>query len=883
MRYLSLQMTLLILLALSLHGCVTTEIEPVKQEQADYAYTPRKEAPLLERSQAFYRSSRVSDVNYTLALNLPADNVPFSGTAKIRFHLSDAQHPLTLDFVGGEVGKVEVNGQMIPTQYNGFFITLPAEVLRSGEQEVTITYTHPYRRDGTGLHWFKDPEDGETYLFSQFEAWDFNKVFPGFDQPDLKSTYTLSVEAPAHWQVITYNHEMSVRMVESQRKLWQFPTSKRFSTYMLSVHAGPYKMWQEAETFRTPLRLFARQSYAEFVDVDEWFKVTREGFDYFESYFEHEYPFHKYDQILVPEFVFGAMENVGAVTFTERLQPRREKNEVDREKMATVVMHELAHHWFGNLVTMRWWDDIWLNESFADLMGHQATANATEYKNAMQSFSTSRKSWGYAEDQWITTHPIVQDIPDTESVMASIDGITYAKGAASLIQLKYLLSEHTFQKGLANYFDTFGWKNTELKDFIGTLAFTADRDLSKWTEEWLMQSGTNALKASYACDNNALSSLNIEQKPANVSGALREHRFDVLLLDAQGQRDVLDVSIDQELNKVTLNQAYPCPVFVLPNVSDYTFARILLDETSIQYLEKNFDQFRDPIEQGLIWRALAESVHEGQLRATRYLDMAMKYLADAENPAMLNTQIKNMYHNYMLLEIRETVRPQDKLAQRYRDQLETLALQRYQMSDGAIQRIWFEFWVSLLQSETSLQAAQKYIADETLSIDDRWTLAGALVRENVTAGEQWINKLADKDKSAKAELNKLVASSQAPNKEIKLRWINEAQNPDTQYAYTQLRAILNNLFPAGQHALHLKLEAKISDPIPQLAETLTPQLLATYVGSAMPTNCSSAQQAADLSLATRSNMPKTVSKMLKKRSQSEERCVKAQNALDETM
>ncbi|VUD41242.1 Aminopeptidase N [Thalassocella blandensis] len=872
MRYFSL----LIILTLVLQGCNSTSTKP-----SSHTYTPRKEAALLERSQAYYRSARVSDVNYVLALNLPAENVPFSGKAKIRFTLNDASQPLTLDFVDGDVSQISVNGTLIPTQYNGFFITLPAEALTVGEQEVEITYTHAYRRDGTGLHWFKDPEDGETYLFSQFEAWDFNKVFPGFDQPDLKSTYTLSVEAPAHWQVISYNREMSVRMVEQQRKLWNFPTSKRFSTYLMSIHAGPYKMWEEAEPFRTPLRIFARKKYAEFVDADEWFKVTRQGFDYFEKYFEYEFPFHKFDQVLVPEFVYGAMENVGAVTFTERLQPRREQNEVDREKMAMVVMHELAHHWFGNLVTMRWWDDIWLNESFADLMGHQATAKTTEYRNALQSFSTSRKSWGYEEDQWITTHPIVQNIPDTEAVMASIDGITYAKGAASLIQLKYLLSDHTFQKGLANYFDAYAWKNTELKDFIGTLGFTANRDLTEWTNSWLKQSGTNALQASFTCEGEQLSKLSITQKPANVSGALREHRFDILLLDKNHNRTVIDASVKKEVNNITLTERYACPIFVLPNVSDYTFARIILDESSIQFLEKSFNSFTNPIELGLIWRSLAESVHEAQLSPTRYLDLAIKYLAEADNPAMLNAQIPNIHSAYTLLEVRQTLKPQDTLAAKYREKLEALALSRYQASKDAVQRIWFKFWVGMLYSESSLEAARQYVADSTLSLDDRWMLAGALVREKDASGKTWIEKLSAQDKSAQAELNAYIASSQAPQAEAKLRWIKEAQNPQTEYAYTQLRAILNGLFPTGQHDLHLTLKHEILDPVPSLAESLTPTLLATYLGSITPIECNAEKQKVNLQLADMEKMPKTAGKILKKLSQVEARCISAQNKLDQ--
>lgn len=851
-------------------------------KDTNYKYTPRKAEAVLERSQAYYRSSRVSDVSYDLSLSLPAENQPFSGTASIRFQLKDAKAPLTLDFVDGEVSSVKVNGQAIAVDFNGSFITLPAEALTPGEQVVDVIYTHPYRRDGTGLHWFKDPVDGETYLFSQFEAWDFNKVFPGFDQPDLKATYTLSVEAPAHWSVISYNREISTEMVGETRRRWQFPTSKRFSTYIMSLHAGPYTMWEEETPFRIPLRLFARKSYAEFVDVDEWFKVTRQGFDYFEKYFEYDYPFHKYDQLLVPDFNFGAMENVGAVTFTERLQPRREKNAVDRERMATVVMHEMAHHWFGDLVTMRWWDDIWLNESFADLMGHQATAHATDYKNALQSFSTNRKSWGYSEDQWITTHPIVQDIPDTDSVMSSIDGITYAKGAASLIQLKYLIGNDTFQKGIANYFHTYAWRNTELKDFIDTLANTAQRDLSQWTEQWLMTSGTNALQVNFNCDGPILSEMSITQQPANVSGALREHSFDVLMVDKDGKRTKVPARVKTKENPQRLEGNYNCPVFVLPNVSDYTFAKILFDETSVQYLEKHFDEFKNPIELGLVWRALADSVYAGQIKATRYLDIALEYLGPTSDPTLLGGQLGKMIGVYSLLEQREFVREgQNEIAKQYHQAIESWARKYYQQTNGALQRVWMRTWLALATDAKSIALVKQELANKNTSLDDRWSFTSALVRNGDADGASWVAKLAEEDKSSSAQLRKAIAESQAADINVKRKWMNEIINAESRFAYTQLRSLAGNMFPLGQLGLHLKLEQEIVDTYPKIKGELPAKTVTLFATNMLPHTCTLEGQARALKLAEQPGTPSPRAKSLKKISQMEETCVRVQAKLDE--
>lgn len=836
------------------------------------SYQPRKEAALLERDYAAVRAARISNVHYDLAISLPEKNEPFSGSTTITFDLKDTQNPVTLDFVEGTVDSVTVNNKSVNVDHNGFFITLLPNALKAGKNTVTVDYSHPYRRDGRGLHWFQDPVDGETYLFSQFEAWDFNKVFPGFDQPDLKATYQLAVEAPKHWNVITATRETRVQPKGEKRALWQFDKTQKFSTYVFSLHAGPYQMWEEKQPFRIPLRLFARKSYAQFVDVKDWFKVTRQGFDFFDDYFGYDYPFGKYDQVLVPEFVFGAMENVGAVTFTERLQPRREKNNADRQRMAVVIMHEMAHHWFGDLVTMKWWDDIWLNESFADLMGNFATAEATDYTGAMTTFSTHRKSWGYNEDQWITTHPIVQDIPDTEAVMASIDGITYAKGASSIVQLKYLLSEETFQKGLENYFNQYAWDNTSLNDFISTLATTADRDLSPWVKQWLQKAGVNALQANAQCEQGKLINLNIEQKPANVSGAVREHGLDILLVNEQGQRSIVEATLKAEQNNIPVKKGMDCPEFVLPNVSDYTFAQIVLSEKDVAYLTEHFSEFTNQVERGIIWRSLIESVRAGVLPADQYLDFAFKYLPSETNVSVLSGQLGNVKRTFHFLNSLSTEHKSiQKKTLDYRQKFESLSWKAYQNTSGAIKRNWFGTWVDNVHSKAGLAQAQKLFNDASTNTDDRWTLLSAFFREEHPKADQYLSELKKQDKSANAKLNSIVAQIAAPDKDLKLRWIKEIQNPNTEYAYTQLRRIAGHLFPQSQRAIQAELKQAIVSPIPELAEQLTPTLLGTYV-NLTPLQCSEKAQYELLGLAALPNMPGTAAKPLKKLSQVEEEC-----------
>lgn len=840
---------------------------------------PREAKDSLTKNLAMHRSSIISDVEYKFNIYLPETNEAFTGQAEIEFELSTVSPFLSLDFVDGSVLSVSINGAKSEVDYNGFFIELSPDLLVRGSNVVIIDYKHDYRRDGRGLHYFNDPTDGNSYLFSQFEAYDFNKVFPGFDQPDLKATYEMTVNAPKSWEVITAVREQNITDL-ADRRVWNFPETERFSTYVMSLHAGPYKVWER--DYRIPLRLMARQSYAEYIDVDQWFEFTEQGFDFFEDYFKRDYPFSKYDQVAVPEFVFGAMENVGAVTFTERLQPRRAKTETDHQRMSVVVMHEMAHHWFGDLVTMKWWDDIWLNESFSDYMGNYATAKATRFVDAMNDFSMGRKGWGYREDKSITTHPIAQNIPDTEVVMASIDGISYAKGASALIQLRHVLGDSVFQKGLEVYFDRYEWQNTQLTDFVSTLGSVANKDLQQWTKDWLESSGTNTIEAQYQCDAETISSFKLIQSPANQSGVLRQHSLDVLLIDNQGNQRFVDTIISGSETVLEQFKGLNCPVFVLPNASDYTFASVTLDKASFTYLSENFGQFSNPVEQALILRALNDSVDSGALAANDYAAFVLNNIDDQSDLGVIRSLLGSLQKSYNYLVIAGFENDiYSEQASAIKSNLEALSWAKYQSSEGAAQRVWFATWLSSIGSANS-QIQAIGLLDGVLSIDDRWSVISALIENEYPQGEMLAKQLLEEDKSASAELNYEIALAMAPNIERKKYWIQQAQNPDSQWAYTQLRSILGQLFPIEQYGLNLALKEQILSPLPNLSKQLTPTLLATYIGSLAPRECSLKAQARDYDAAKSGVYPATVNKVLLKLSQAEERCVTITKALDKS-
>ncbi len=497
---------------------------------------------LLTEFEAKERASRVSDVAYTLFFDLNADKETYSGRATTQFHYrpSTDAFQLTIDFETGTVKTLLVNGTKVETPtYNGFFVTLPTSYLKPGTNSVEIEFEKPFSKSGDGFYRFKDPEDGRVYTFTDFEPFNANKLFPCFDQPDLKATYTMEVLAPNDWTVITAVRENKTKS-EQGRVRWFFPTTLPFSTYIFSLHAGPYHVWKstaKTQAGTIPLRLFARKTLAKYIDAQNWFKISTQGFQFFNAYFDTFYPFKKYDQVIVPDFNAGAMENVGAVTFSERFVFRGEPTRAQLLDRADVILHEMAHMWFGDLVTMKWWNDLWLNESFATFMAALASAEATEFKEAWQVFYEDTKTWAYWEDGLVTTHPIEVPVLSTDQAFANFDGITYGKGASVLKQVHFLIGAERFKAGVRDYFKKFAYKNAERKDFVSSLEQASGSNvLANWTGEWLQTKSFNVLEAEFKCDGGKITDFLVHQKLEDPEhSTLRAHKTRVGLYKTGGE------------------------------------------------------------------------------------------------------------------------------------------------------------------------------------------------------------------------------------------------------------------------------------------------------------------------------------------------------------
>lgn len=502
------------------------------------------------------------------------------------------------------------------------------------ENTLTIEGIGSYSHDGTGINRFRDPVDGRTYLHSQFGEHSAYRGYPCFDQPDLKATFAFTVKAPENWVVVS-----NTPGTQGADGVWTFPKTSVMSTYITAVVAGEYHGVHQDHR-GIPLGLYCRQSLAEYFDPDEIFEITRQGLDFFEGRFGHRYPFGKYDQLYVPEFSSGAMENVACVVHNERMIFRSRVTEAQRMGRAETTLHEMAHMWFGDLVTPKWWDDMWLNESFAEYMGYLGVAEATRFDTAWIEFAASTKAAARAQDQLPTTHPIVANIPDVEALALNLDAITYNKGAAALQQLVVWVGEDAFFKGINTYFTAHAYGNTELADFLEALEKASGRDLHAWARAWLETAGVNTIEALLQVEDGVITSATLKQSAPPEHPTLRPHRLRVGLFDLDGgrlkRRRAVELDIpgaapgtltEAEATPITELAGERAPDLVLPNDGDLTYCKVRLDTRSLETLKHHLREIDDPLARGLAWAALWEMARDAELGASDYIAIVLENIA----------------------------------------------------------------------------------------------------------------------------------------------------------------------------------------------------------------------------------------------------------------
>ncbi len=611
----------------------------------------------LSREEAAQRSASIIVRSYDVIVDVrgatDAAQPMFDTTSTITFDASTAS--TWLDLLDAEVDSVVVNDEPVEVRYDG--ARIPLDGLRTDATNVvTVTGRGTYSRSGQGLHRFVDPEDQRTYLYTQYEPADSRRVFANFEQPDLKAVFNLVVLAPEGWTVLGNQPATAVIAASEGGSRHEFAPTPKLSTYLTVLCAGEWaRVAQDAWTSPTGLEvdlgLYSRRSLARFVEADEVLAVTKQGMDWYDANFGTPYPWGKYDQIFVPEYNLGAMENPGCVTFTEQYVFRSAATRAQRQGRANTILHEMAHMWFGDLVTPAWWDDLWLKESFAEFMGAHVSVEATEYEQAWVAFAGRRKAWAYAQDQLPTTHPIVADITDLEAAAQNFDGITYAKGAAVLRQLVAFVGLDNFLAGSRAYFTQHAFSTARLDDLLRALEDVSGRDLGAWSRAWLQTAGPDELVPELLTDGGQIESLAVHQESLDArTGAAvgRPHSLAVGLYRFEGaallRDELLRVELDGTGTTAVLDAVgLQAPDLVLVNDTDLTYAKVGLDGRSLRTALDHLSALGDPLARALVWSSLWNMTRDARLPVANYLAGVMAHAPAETDSATLTELLGNCW------------------------------------------------------------------------------------------------------------------------------------------------------------------------------------------------------------------------------------------------
>ncbi|MEV2251475.1 aminopeptidase N [Streptomyces sp. NPDC050147] len=744
----------------------------------------------LSRDEAQERAALLSVDGYEVFLDLrsalgESDQEPrtFRSVTTLRFRCADPGATSFADLIAPSVTAVSLNGRDLdPAEvFDGTRITLDD---LAAENELVVDAQCAFSRTGEGMHRFVDPEDGEVYLYTQYEPADSRRVFANFEQPDLKAPFRFEVRAPEGWTAWSNG---AGELVDG---VWKFAETKPISTYITAVVAGPYhyvtdsysRTFEDGTTLDIPLGALCRKGLAKHFDADDVFLVTKQGLDFFHDNFDYPYPFGKYDQAFVPEYNLGAMENPGCVTFREEFIFRGKVTQASYERRANVILHEMAHMWFGDLVTMRWWDDLWLKESFADFMGAFSMVEATRFTNGWITFANNRKAWAYRADQLPSTHPVTADIRDLEDAKLNFDGITYAKGASVLKQLVAYAGRDAFLEGARRYFKRHAYGNTRLGDLLSVLEETSGRDMASWSRSWLQTAGVNSLTPQVILNaEGRITELSVLQEasgsahqPAPPTGTpeLRPHRVAVGLyrrtpegeltryaraeLDVEGPRAVVSELAGEE-----------APDLVLVNDDDLTYCKIRFDENSLDTLRAHLGDLTDPLARALCWSALWNLTRDALMPARDFIGLVLRFAgreSDIGVLQMLHTWAESALTFYAAPEWREE--GGRALAEG--------ALRELRIAEPGSQNqlTWARFFAAVASSAADLQLLQGLLEGtakiDGLDVDQelRWSFLGPLAAHGV-ADERVLAAELVRDDTASGKRHQVRCLAARPSAAVK--------------------------------------------------------------------------------------------------------------------
>ncbi len=746
----------------------------------------------LSRTEAKDRADHLYVNSYAVTLDVTKGEETFYSKSEISFTCNKPGYSTFIDAVGRSVISATLNGAAVDvSSFDGESIFLKD---LAADNVLVIEIEAEYSKSGEGLQRSVDPADGEVYLYSQGETAHIRNMFACFDQPSVKATFSLTVTTPAHWQAVS-NNPVEIKTTKGEFVEWKFTTTPRISTYLDALIAGPYSSVHDVYKGQKeiPMGIYCRKSMMQYLDPEDIFLITKQGFEYFEKVFGLAYPFEKYDQIAVVDFNFGAMENAGAVTFREDVLVFRshmpEKSYLSR---ANTILHEMAHMWFGDMVTMFWWDDLWLNESFAEWSSYLALSEATRFNGAWTEFNSARKNWAYRQDQLSSTHPIIADMVDMEAVNANFDGITYAKGASVLHQLVAHVGRPQFIEGLQKYFAKHAWGNTTLNDLLMELESASGRKLDAWVNTWLQTAGVNTLRPQLDIEGDSYKSVVISQEAPLVpqgSKELRPHRLAVGLYDISA--DSLNLRKSVELDVVGANTEVSelagekVADLLLINDRDLSYAKLRFDDRSIATLKKYLGRLNDPLARALCWASIWDMHRDAQISSADFIEIALSGLAGETDDAIVNIvigQLGTSVEGYA----------SEANRNKYREQLADGFWKLLQSSAPAsdLQLLFSRAFAANAHTQDQIAKVRGILNGEIsgliVDVDRRWDFLIALTERGATTKAELDAEFAN-DKTTTGNLFYETAKAAMPNAEAKAYAFNTVLHQDAQ---TSVRSAL---------------------------------------------------------------------------------------------
>jgi aminopeptidase N len=780
----------------------------------------------LTRAEAGARSALIDVTGYKVALDLDGGAATFESSSRVRFRCAQPGASTFLDIKPHLLHRVTLNGGEIdPPGFDGERIVLTG---LAAENEVVVTATMSYSNDGQGLHRAVDPADDRHYVYGHSFLDAAPRVFACFDQPDLKAPYDVSVTAPVEWIVL--GNGAATRAGEGR---WTMATTKPLATYFFTICAGPY-VSVLAEHDGIPLGLHARASLGEPLkrQSEQMLSITRASFDYYHSLFGIRYPFGEYHQVFVPEFNAGAMENPGCVTLRDQYVSRGATTHDEVLTRSNTISHEMAHMWFGDLVTMRWWDDLWLNESFAEYMSTRTLYEATEFTDAWVDASMARKPWGYAAERMPSTHPVAgSPAPDAQSALQNFDGISYAKGAATLRQLIAHIGDTAFIAGIGDYLRSHAYGNAALADFLGAMERASGKDLQNWANAWLRMAGLDAISVDLAAQDGLITSAKVRRIPPVAHPADRPHTLDVAGFSNGTEVFRVVARVDREETTVLELEGRAKASIVIPNAADLTWANIKLDPATLAAAQTELSAVPEAQARAVVWTALMDGVALSEIDPRHMLAVLATSWARESNQSIINRVGLQMSQRIIPQFILE---PEQESA--FAVMAEAAGSMLAQSEPGSSRALIAARYVATTSADEDL--LHRWASGEDLpeglgeDSDFRWVVLGNLARRGAI-GPAEIDAALEQDHTMQGNLKALQTKASAPNASAKV-WAWEQLTGDHGRSNYELNALATGFWYASDRDVLRPYVARYFSDVPAMSGRVGQDALASIATSAYP-------------------------------------------------